>query len=164
MNATLRVVTLNVGSLVEPDWKNRRHEIVSWLDHLRPDVVCLQEVWEAPGKKNTARWIADESATDWHLAVGVRPFGAAVRDDPGLLFGSAILSRWPIDTQHYEPLGLDPQHADPFLSAIPWELLHVSTPEWNASSLIDVGAVRRVAAEALDVVDTPFLRAFSMAI
>jgi endonuclease/exonuclease/phosphatase family metal-dependent hydrolase len=120
---------------VEPDWRNRRHEIVSWLDHLRADVVCLQEIWEASGKKNTAHWIADESATDWHVAVGVRPFGAAVLDDPGLLFGSAILSRWPIDTQHYEPLGLDPQHSDPFLAAIPWELLHVSTAG------LDIGTV-----------------------
>ena len=81
---TLRVVTLNAGSLLEPDWKNRRHEIVSWLDHLRPDVVCLQEVWEAPGKTNTSRWIAEQSDTEWHVAVGVRPFGAEVLDDPTL--------------------------------------------------------------------------------
>jgi len=132
---TLRVVTLNVGSLLEPNWKNRRHEIVSWLDHLRPDVVCLQEVWEVPGKENTSRWIAEQSATEWHVAVGLRPFGTAVFDDPSLLFGSAILSRWPIDTEHYEPLALDPRHSNEFLSAIPFELLHVRTAG------LDIGTV-----------------------
>ena len=131
----LRVVTLNVGSLLEPDWRNRRHEIASWLDHLDPDVVCLQEVWESAERANTGRWIAEHSATDWHVEVGVRPFGAVVHPDPSVLFGSAILSRWPIDSSHYEPLEIDSRFGDEFLEAIPWELLHVRTAG------LDIGSV-----------------------
>lgn len=132
---SLRVATLNAGSLLEPDWKNRRHEIVAWLDELHPDIVCLQEVWETPDKINTARWIAEHSSGDWHVAVGARPFGPHVLDDPTLLFGSAVLSRWKIDAEHYEPLTLDPMDSDPFLSAIPFELLHVQTAG------LDIGSV-----------------------
>ena len=131
----LRVVTLNVGSLVEPDWKNRRHEIVAWIDRLQPDVVCFQEVWEAIGRTNTGKWIADQSNIDWHVAVGVQPFGAAVLDNADIRFGSAVLSRWPIDFEHYEPLSLDPAHSDPFLAAVPFELLHVRTAG------LDIGTV-----------------------
>ena len=40
----LRVVQLNAGSLLEPGWDDRRHEIVAWLERLEPDVVCLQEI------------------------------------------------------------------------------------------------------------------------
>ena len=45
-DGVLRVVQLNVGSLLEPRWDERRHEIVAWLRRLQPDVVCLEEVWE----------------------------------------------------------------------------------------------------------------------
>ena len=40
---TLRVVTLNAGTLLEPDWPAREGEVVARLDELDPDVVCLQE-------------------------------------------------------------------------------------------------------------------------
>ena len=44
----LRVVQLNVDSLVSAGWRERRDEIVYWLDELDVDVVCLQEIW-GPG-------------------------------------------------------------------------------------------------------------------
>src|SRR5690349_4716082 len=44
-DGVLRVAQLNAGSLLEPGWEQRRHEIVAWLDRLDPDVVCLQEIW-----------------------------------------------------------------------------------------------------------------------
>lgn len=45
---------------------------------------------------------------------------------PDLLFGSAVLSRWPVDAaqHHVLPTVEDP---DPFVHDVPWELLHVST-------------------------------------
>jgi len=123
----LRIVQLNAGSLLEPGWNERRHEIVAWLVHLRPDVICLQEVWEDEHTPNTAGWIAGELADDdWHWGFGGRPFVPSLWPDPGLRFGSAILSRWPIDATAYHALPvLDDD--DPFVHGIPWELLHART-------------------------------------
>ena len=50
---SLRVLTLNIGSLLEPDWDRRRHEIVAWVDRLDPDVICFQEVSERADRPNT---------------------------------------------------------------------------------------------------------------
>ena len=41
-----RVVQLNVDSIFGPKWPDRRVEVVTWLEELVADVVCLQEVWE----------------------------------------------------------------------------------------------------------------------
>lgn len=123
----LRVVQLNVGSLIEPGWERRRHEIVAWLVRLDADVVCLEEVWEGPSNPNTAGWLVDQMPeTGWHWAFGGAPFGDGVPMGPDVLFGSAILSRWPIDgsKHHRLPIADD---ADPVVSAVPWELFHVST-------------------------------------
>jgi endonuclease/exonuclease/phosphatase family metal-dependent hydrolase len=126
---TLRVVQLNIGSLIETDWDSRRHEIVAWLEKLAPDVVCLQEVWESEAQDNTAGWIADElsksGTAEWHWAFG--GFGvSAFIPDPTLLFGSAVLSRWPIE--HSEAWRLPFADGAPkIVSLIPWELLHVRT-------------------------------------
>jgi endonuclease/exonuclease/phosphatase family metal-dependent hydrolase len=96
----LRVVTLNAASLIEPGWSERRYEILAWLERLDPDVVCLQEVWEAPGDQNTAGWLADHAeAGRWHWVFGGYPMPAQLWPDSSVLFGSAVLSRWPID--HY---------------------------------------------------------------
>lgn len=123
---TLRIVQLNAGSLLEPNWDARRFEIVAWLDRLAPDVVCLQEVWEAPGQANTARWVAEHLADQpWHVAFGGAPFGATVWPDPALRFGSAVLSRWPIDDQAVHRLPT--AHPDPMVTEVPWELLWAST-------------------------------------
>jgi endonuclease/exonuclease/phosphatase family metal-dependent hydrolase len=123
----LRVMQLNVGSLLEPGWDQRRLEVVAWIDRLQPDVVCLQEIWESSESSNTASWIVEHLAGGpWHWAFGGAPFGPRLWDDPTLRFGSAILSRWPIDqhTYHALPVLDDP---DPFVSDVPWELLHVQT-------------------------------------
>jgi endonuclease/exonuclease/phosphatase family metal-dependent hydrolase len=127
---TLRVAQLNAGSLLEPGWDERREIVVRWLDHLRPDVVCLQEVWESPaaGLDNTAAWIAGHAAGDWYWRFGGSPFGSGVWPDATLAFGSAILSRWPVDAHahHRLPVVDDDAH-DPFAEDVPWELLHVRT-------------------------------------
>jgi endonuclease/exonuclease/phosphatase family metal-dependent hydrolase len=121
---------LNVGSLIEPGWDERRHEIVAWLDRVEPDVVCMQEVWESPTSPNTARWVADAASAEWHVAFGGAPFAGDVWPDPELRFGSAILSRWPIDDQavHRLPVADD----DPKATGVPWELL------WACTAGLDV--------------------------
>ncbi|MEO1061023.1 MAG: endonuclease/exonuclease/phosphatase family protein [Actinomycetota bacterium] len=130
----LRVLTLNVGSLLEPGWDRRRHEIVSWLDHVEPDVVCLQEVWEDATSPNTGAWLAEHSGTEWHTAFGGAAFAPELWPDPSLRFGSMILSRWPIDGDEYVRLPvLD--DADPFPSRVPWELFRVQTAGLDVSSV-----------------------------
>lgn len=136
----LRIVTLNIGSLFEPDWDRRRHEVVAWIDRLEPDVVCLQEAWEGVDQPNTAGWIAEACRVDWRWVFGgfVVPFLARDPDDPdgpdgGPRFGSAIFSRWAIDEHHLHRLPVGPadeERADDgqaMVEAIGWELLHVRT-------------------------------------
>ncbi len=129
--ATLRVLTLNIGSLLEPDWDRRRHEVVAWLDRLDPEVVCFQEVSEGSDRPNTAGWIADAAARDWHWSFGGAGLSAEVWPDATTLFGSAVLSRWPIEASQYHRLGTadsGPDAAtDAVVDAVPWELFHVRT-------------------------------------
>jgi endonuclease/exonuclease/phosphatase family metal-dependent hydrolase len=127
MHDALRVVQLNIGSLFEPHWEVRRHEIVAWLRRLDPDVVCFEEVCVADGRDNTAGWIVQALDDGWHLCFGGAPFAASMWPDQSLLFGSAILSRWPIDTHRHHLLPIDDSTADAFVAAVPWELVHAST-------------------------------------
>jgi endonuclease/exonuclease/phosphatase family metal-dependent hydrolase len=122
----LRIVQLNAGTLLEPGWDERRHEIVAWLERLDPDVVCLQEVWESETAANTAGWIADQAPGRWHWTFGGGPVGPPFADDPTIRFGSAVLSRWPIDDRHLWPLPLAPG-PDATVTQLPWELLHART-------------------------------------
>ena len=123
----LRVVQLNIGSLLEPNWDARRVEIVSWIDHLDPDIVCLEEVWEDPASPNTAGWIVDQLAGPArHWAFGGAPFGESLWPDPGLHFGCAVISRWPIDHTEYHRLPTVPDD-DAFATAVPWSLLLART-------------------------------------
>jgi endonuclease/exonuclease/phosphatase family metal-dependent hydrolase len=123
----LRIAQLNAGSLLEPRWEERRHEIVAWLGRLVPDVVCMQEVWEDERTQNTAGWIVEHTpGPTYHWVFGGASFGEHLWADRSLQFGSAVLSRWPIDehTHHRLPtLAGD----DPVVAGVPWELLHAST-------------------------------------
>jgi endonuclease/exonuclease/phosphatase family metal-dependent hydrolase len=125
---TLRVVQLNAGSMLEPDWETRRHTLVAWLDLLDPDVVCLQEVWRNGSGTDTAAWVVDHAAGDWFWRFGGDAFMPEIWPDPTLAFGSTILSRWPIETHRYQrlPIVEDPGN-DPVVESAPWELLHVRT-------------------------------------
>jgi endonuclease/exonuclease/phosphatase family metal-dependent hydrolase len=123
----LRVVTLNIGSLLEPDWEHRRHEIVAWLRELRPDVVCFQEVWQSATSQNTAGWIVDVLADDWYWAFGGERFDPSLSPDHSFRFGSAVLSRWPIESRHFTRLPLADSDPDAFVRKAPWELFHVVT-------------------------------------
>lgn len=122
----LRIAQLNAGSLLEPDWDRRRHEILAWFERLDPDVVCLQEMWEDARTPNTAGWLVEQCAGGrWHWCFGGYPFPHDLWPDPSMRFGSAILSRWPIDEHHLDPLPVD-DHPDPF-RRLQCEVLHVRT-------------------------------------
>jgi endonuclease/exonuclease/phosphatase family metal-dependent hydrolase len=122
------VVQLNIGSLFEPGWEERRFEIADWLDHLEPDVVCFQEVWESETSANTAGWLVERSAVEWRWCFGGFAFPQDLWPDGSLRFGSAILSRWPID--HFELIRLPvDQRPDPPgpVYGVQFELLHART-------------------------------------
>ena len=123
---TLRVAQLNAGSLLEPGWDERRDVLVAWIDHLAPDIVCLQEVWRDGTGVDTAAWVVDHLAGDWFWRFGGDSFGPDVWPDPALAFGSAVLSRWPIETHGYWRLPVI-DGVDPVVDGVPWELLHVRT-------------------------------------
>ena len=124
---TLRVAQLNAGSLLEPGWDERREVLVTWLEHLAPDVVCLQEVWRDGTGADTAAWIVDHlGVTDWYWRFGGDAFAPGLWPDATLAFGSAILSRWPIDAHAYHRLPVSGGR-DPVVDSVPWELLHVRT-------------------------------------
>ncbi|HVE95014.1 MAG TPA: endonuclease/exonuclease/phosphatase family protein [Acidimicrobiales bacterium] len=101
----LRVLTLNIWNL-SGDWRARRVETVEWIDRLAPDVVCLQEVVESDAGGNQAEWLAEHCAGDWFVAYAGRP----VMD--GVLFGNAVLSRWPIDAQADDDVPSTPERED----------------------------------------------------
>ena len=90
-------MSLNVGSLFEPDWDTRRHEVVAQILDGAAEVVCLQEVWRESDEIGTARWIVQalsDAGTDYHFTFGGHPFGAWGDQNPQFRFGSAVLSRW----------------------------------------------------------------------
>jgi endonuclease/exonuclease/phosphatase family metal-dependent hydrolase len=126
-DGVVRIVQLNAGTLLEPGWDERRHEVVAWIDRLAPDVVCLQEAWEAPGHANTAGWVAEHAAGTWYCAFGGAPFGPEVWPDSSLHFGPAVLSRWPVDDHALHRLPVPGDDPDRFLGGVPWALLHVRT-------------------------------------
>jgi endonuclease/exonuclease/phosphatase family metal-dependent hydrolase len=125
----LRVVTLNAGSCLEPHWAARRIEIVEWVARLNPDIVCLQEIWQDGTTQNTAEWLVDQLGNMWHWVFGGYPFAFAPSQHPeSVRFGSAILSRWPIDMHAVYPLPVD---LHPVVEHPAWtlqlELLHART-------------------------------------
>ena len=122
----LRVVQLNVGSLLEPDWEHRRHEIVAWLNELDADVICFEETWEDPRTSNTGGWLVEQLPGSWHWRFGGDSFAPSLWPDPALHFGTTIASRWPIDATAYHRLPLAPS-TNGFVEQIPWELVHVQT-------------------------------------
>ncbi len=125
--AALRIVQLNVGSLLEQRWEERRVEVAAWLDELEPDVVCFQEVWQDQANPNTAEWIADHAAGEWHWTFGGFPLPTHLHPDESLLFGSAVLSRFPIDRTELHQLPVNHDAPDDPLATVVFDLLHVRT-------------------------------------
>src|SRR3981081_352134 len=84
----LRVMTLNIWNVGH--WRARPAQSVAWLEHLQPDVLCLQEVVALEDGRNQAGWLAERTQRHWVGAPGF-DFGH------GAWFGNAVLSRRPID-------------------------------------------------------------------
>jgi len=145
-DAMLRVLTLNVWNM-SGDWRARRDEIVAWLNHLHPDVVCLQEIVETPDGQNQARWLAEAASGDWHLAyAGREVMGGAA------LFGNAVLSRWPVDTSNHVDL---PSTHEGRIDETQRLVLHARTNGFDVFSThlnwrYDEGNVREAQVLALD--------------
>lgn len=141
----LRVVQLNMDSIFGPRWPERRVEVVRWLEDLKPDLVCLQEVWEDHRRPNTAGWVAEHLSETWYVAFEgfALPDPEATGAHPSVRFGSAILSRWPIDTVELMAMPINPDEEDrphvtmrvPFVPVgVPYELLHARTGGIDAYS------------------------------
>ncbi len=126
----LRLMTLNVGSLFEPDWVTRRHEVVAQILDSDADIVCLQEVWRESETVGTTRWLVEalaDAGHDYHFCFGGHAFGAFGEQNPDFRFGSAILSRWLIDEDHVWSLPTAEDPHDPIPAMMPWELVHART-------------------------------------
>lgn len=87
---TLRVLTWNLWWRHGP-WEERLPAILSAIAAEEPDVCCLQEVWvdEATGDSLAGR-VAGALGEGWTW-VGTDRFVA-----DGVVFGNAVVSRWPI--------------------------------------------------------------------
>lgn len=91
VESRVRVVTWNLWGRLG-DWKERSQAIVETLDELRPDLVCLQEVWQE-GHENQAALLA--------ARLGMTSVFATDRTEDGVDQGVALLSRWPVtDVAH----------------------------------------------------------------
>ena len=123
----LRVATLNLASFFERDWETRRYETLAWFERLDADVICLQEVWQTEAADNTAGWLVEnDTKHDWHWAFGGCPF--TTRGGREVEFGSAILSRWPIESHEDWTLPVDASATVPSpVYRMAMELLHVRT-------------------------------------
>jgi endonuclease/exonuclease/phosphatase family metal-dependent hydrolase len=86
VETSLRVATWNLWWQLG-DWKARADAIAETLEELRPDVVCLQEVWQA-GARNQAALLAER--------LGYRHAFALERSEDGVDQGLGLLSRWPL--------------------------------------------------------------------
>ena len=85
----LRVLTLNIWNRQGP-WEARLLAIRRGIERLSPDVVALQEVLHLDGAPT-------DQAEDIAAGLGYHAvFGAAWDIGGGLLFGNAVLSRFPI--------------------------------------------------------------------
>ena len=85
----LRVLTLNIWNRQGP-WEARLAAIRRGIERLSPDVVALQEVLHLDGAPT-------DQAEDIAAGLGYHAvFGAAWDIGGGLLFGNAVLSRFPI--------------------------------------------------------------------
>lgn len=97
----LRVATWNVWWRFGP-WEQRQPLIIDELRRVDADLICLQEVWGAGGT-SAADVIGDALGYE-RIYVGL------LEMEPGVGFGNAVLSRWPIAGSDHRPL---PAHGAP---------------------------------------------------
>lgn len=133
----MRIVTWNVWGRYGP-WEDRAPRILETLQELRPDVLCLQEVWRE-GELTHADVIAE------HL--GLHAVYSATRmpdPEPGSgadQLGMAVLGRWPVIRSRTSALpkaaDSDPGERAPTAVIVTFDHpegpLHVATtvPDWE---------------------------------
>ena len=95
MDGRLRVATWNIWWRFGP-WGERLPLIIDEFRRVDADVIALQEVWS----------VADEScAGQIAAALGHQAVFAGTLDmAPGIRFGNAVVSRWPIRQHEWRPL------------------------------------------------------------
>src|SRR5262245_31291829 len=110
VQSCMRLVTWNLWWR-HGDWQARAPAIARTLEALKPDVVCLQEVWEE-GDDNQAAALARQ--------LGFTYAFARERTEGGVAQGIALLSRWPLAdvTQQALPVPADAGHLNVALRAI----------------------------------------------
>lgn len=80
-------------------WEARQPGILATIRQVDPDIVCIQETWEARDGESQPRALAD--ALGYHYA-HVEGLGLDLAPES---FGNAVLSRWPITASEGRPLG-----------------------------------------------------------
>src|SRR5690349_7005410 len=94
----IRIVTWNLWWRLG-DWKTRADAIAETLVELRPDLVCLQEVWQE-GDLNQAALLAEQ--------LGMVHAFACDRVEGRIEQGVALLCRWPLTDVETRPLPVPP--------------------------------------------------------
>lgn len=87
ITTTAEILSWNLWWRFGPDWRGRQPLIVDTLRGADADIIALQEVWD-DGDENQARRIAEE------LGLHYVYDPSFTIDD--ILFGNAILTKWPI--------------------------------------------------------------------
>ncbi len=85
----LKILTLNIW-FDQPPWPERAALVRREIQALAPDVIGLQEVLRGPGVDQLAELVADS-----HPYTAYAP-AMDVGERPGITFGNAIASRWPL--------------------------------------------------------------------
>jgi endonuclease/exonuclease/phosphatase family metal-dependent hydrolase len=125
----LRVATLNIWNKAGP-WPERRALIRSELERLRPDLLGLQEVLRLTANPEADQ--ASEIAAGFGYEIAYAP---AADYGSGLMFGNALLSRYPLRETRTLPLpGIESGESRALLYALvetPWGALPVFVTHLN---------------------------------
>ncbi len=129
---SLRIATLNIGSLLDEGWHERLPLIGSQLADLAPDVVCVQEAAASGSRPNAAQQVLDVQRQHGgplaHVGYGGLPASLPkgfFDHEPDLEIGSAVLSRWPVEVVATHSLPVDTDQPGRLLFTS--ELLHART-------------------------------------
>lgn len=95
----MRILSWNLWWRYGP-WERRREAIAATLEHVRPDLCGLQEVWGGSGG-NMAAELAKRLGMRWAYAPAAK---GRTEGNQELWIGNGILSRWPI--AEYEQIDL----------------------------------------------------------
>lgn len=91
IETTLRVACWNVWWRFGDHWEDRQAAIVSILKEVDADIIALQEVWQdAP--ECQAQLLAEDLGYSWAYS--------APSQIGDIRFGNALLSRWPLESEH----------------------------------------------------------------